>query len=180
MKLKLMLSIICMSVVMHTQAQKDSTVIGPHNPPQRFSRPTADFPNLPKSQNKVTYDLIVSDLSIGNIVTDHRSGTPIKMREIKYTIKNLGTGSIPLNRVVVQGYVGYNDVYVPESMTPACGKIVNSGSATLGSGATYSSSFRCAIGSYWTGMLYYLLRVDQYNAIPETNENNNTKVTNIN
>lgn len=180
MKLNLMLSVIGMFIFMHTQAQKDSTVIGPPNTPQRFSKPTVDFPNLPKSQNKVTYDLIISNLSIGNIVTDHRNGTPIKMREMKYTIKNLGTGSIPLNRVVVQGYVGYDDVYTIENMTPACGKIVNLGSDTLLSGTSYSDSFKCPVDSYWTGMKYYLLRVDEYNSIPETNENNNTKLTNLN
>ncbi len=127
-----------------------------------------------------TSDLLITSLVVSNIIRDHRSGTVVLIREISYTIKNVGTSDVSLKNVKVQGYLGYDDVYIIKDMVPACGESISIVDFKLVPGASFSKKYKCTVDSKWSGMIFYLLRVDALNIVRELDENNNTIVTAIN
>lgn len=159
-------------------AQTDSSVIGPKPGDGKIN---LEVPTIPGVDNG-TPDLIVSSVSVGPIVNDHRNGQVTQHRVVQYVIKNIGTAKADLGKIAMQGFLGYDDVFIISNMVATCGGLAKQGTGNfIYPGATYNGSYKCSYEvDKWRGMKYYLLKADYHNAIPEQNENNNTKVANLN
>lgn len=177
MKYLLFLSFITLSYISYSQT--DTSVIGPARPNDGINR--LDLPDIPGIDNG-TADLIITTVSVGPVVNDHRNGQVTQHRVIQYTLKNIGTAKADLGKIAMQGFLGYDDVFIIDNMVAACGAVAKQGTGNLiNPGATYNGSYKCSYDVVkWRGMKYYLLKADFHNAIQEQNENNNTKVANLN
>lgn len=135
--------------------------------------------NFAKSNTKVYYDLIITDLKV-ELPKKHRIGSTKLKRIIKYTIKNTGSTYVKLADVFLQGYVSNNSTATPENMISTGGDWATKSKFVLPEGKSYSSYFICDYNTFWNEKLYFLLKVDAQNLIIETDETNNTMLVQLN
>ena len=173
MKKYILISMLLSSCIQVT-AQKDKPAS-----PQIVERIINKIEIYTKKDSSVTYDLTITKLEVA-LTRFSRGNSNYQKRVIKYTIRNTGTMYVKLADIVLQGYVGNTYNAEPDSMTPVCGDWASKTKFILSPGQTYDGQFICDYEPYWVGKTYYVLRVDDHNIIPETDETNNTKIIQLN
>lgn len=132
-----------------------------------------------KSNSEIYYDLIITELKV-ELCKKHQIGNIKLSRIIKYTIKNTGANYVKLADVWLQGYLSNDSSFRPENIIPTGGDWAKKSKFVLAKDESYSSYFICDYNTFWDEKLYFLLKVDTQNVIPETNETNNTIVIQVN
>lgn len=90
---------------------------------------------------------------------------------VQFTVKNTGTGSSTSTKWYDAVYVSTDTVY--DGADKYLDRIINPNA--LLPGESYTQSIQVNLPAEYTGRYYLFVRADIYNAIPESDNNNNTK-----